>query len=139
MLFKKTVDADTADNEVELHHIAHKHGIAPRIRRVVKGAEEWEIYMDDLGPNTIAHVYGESADDVPAEIWAKIRRAVRTLYEEEGIVYVDLTPYNVIRTPDARVWLIDFGDAYYANSDAESEWFLEEFLDGRNFWNPDFA
>ena len=139
MLFKKVIDADVAENEVELQNIAFKHGFAPKIRRVVKGHEEWEIYMDDLGPNTIAHIFGESDDDVPAALWEKIRNIVRTLYEEEGIVYVDLTPYNVIQTPDERVWLIDFGDAYYAISDSESDWFLEEFLEGRNFWNPDFA
>ena len=32
--------------------------------------------------------------------------------------------------------MIDFGDARYANE--EIDWFLDEFMGGENYWNPDY-
>jgi tRNA A-37 threonylcarbamoyl transferase component Bud32 len=92
--------------------------------------------MDDLDAETLFELYGDSPENVPVWIWESIRTMVSTLYEEEGIEYPDITPYNFIEK-DSRIYMIDFGDAKY--KEGEPNWFLIEFLDGSNGWNPDFA
>lgn len=63
---------------------------------------------------------------------------VRTLFEEEGIEYIDITPYNFLEN-EGELYMIDFGDARYIPTNIEMDWFLKEFLeDGVNSWNPDF-
>jgi serine/threonine-protein kinase RIO1 len=57
------------------------------------------------------------------------------LYEVEGIEYPDITPYNFIKVKN-KIYIIDFGDAKYR--DKETNWFLTEFMDGENSWNPDY-
>jgi tRNA A-37 threonylcarbamoyl transferase component Bud32 len=91
--------------------------------------------MEDLEADCLANVYGENPDDIPMWIWDEIRMMVKTLLDEEGIEYLDITPYNFIEK-DKRIYMIDFGDAKYV--DGETNWFLQEFIDGENYWNPDY-
>ena len=138
-LFRKIVSAKHAENEVYIHRIAYARGFAPRIRKINKGTTEWEIVMDDLGSqNTLADLYGTDCEDTPDWIWDEIREMVRVLYEDDEIEYVDVTPYNFLEVDD-RIWMIDFGDARFAKTDVELDWYLQEFLYGENnIWNSDF-
>jgi hypothetical protein len=77
---------------------------------------------------------------VPDWIWKEIQRILTILYEREGIEYIDITGYNFIQETDTnKIWIIDFGDAYYTIPERPINWFLKEILDGGKGWNPDFA
>lgn len=131
-MFIKVVDEETGELEVELQTIASKYGFAPVVRNTEIVNGKMIITMDHLGEENLDDTYG---DEIPEEVWDEIRRIVRVLYEEEGIEYVDITPYNFIEK-DGKIYVIDFGDAKY--TDGEPNWFLIEFLDGENSWNPDY-
>ena len=62
---------------------------------------------------------------------------MQTLYDNEGIEYIDITGYNFIEK-DKKIYIIDFGDAQYSKKWKKINWFLEEFLNGHHGWNPDF-
>jgi hypothetical protein len=81
--------------------------------------------------------YGENPNVLPKKYWHQIRNILETLLYEEGIEYVDITPYNFIEKED-KIYIIDFGDAYYTNTNDKINWFLQEVLDGFEGWNPDF-
>lgn len=131
-MFIKDIDSET---EIEFQNIAAEYDFCPRIIKTEKHGDRIRIYMEDIEEEPLVVTYGEDADNIPEWIWNEIRFMVRTLYEEEGIEYVDITPYNFIEKDD-RIYMIDFGDAKY--KEGESDWFLNEFLDGENSWNPDY-
>ena len=45
---------------------------------------------------------------------------------------------TIVIEKDNKVYIIDFGDAYYIKKNKPINWFLQEVLDGYNGWNPDF-
>jgi tRNA A-37 threonylcarbamoyl transferase component Bud32 len=131
-MFTKDVKSEL---EVDLQTIASKHNFSPRILKTEEHNGMLRIYMEDLEEEVLAVEYGEDPSDVPVWIWNEIRRMVQHLYDEEGIEYVDITPYNFIEK-NGRIYMIDFGDAKYTNG--TPDWFLAEFLEGENSWNPDY-
>jgi tRNA A-37 threonylcarbamoyl transferase component Bud32 len=138
-MFKKIIPASKAENEVELQQVAFKHGFTPRIYEVIKEPKYWTVLMEDLGEeNTLEQIYGDDARNIPDYIWEQIVHILRTLLEEEGIEYVDITPYNFIEK-FGKVYVIDFGDAKYTDENIPVNEFLQEFLDSEGYtWNPDF-
>jgi tRNA A-37 threonylcarbamoyl transferase component Bud32 len=137
-MFRKVVAASVAQNEIELQSVAFKYGFTPRIYEVVQEGDYWTLLMEDLGEeNTLAQIYGDDPINIPENIWNQIRNIVQILIEEEGIEYVDITPYNFIEKY-GKVYVVDFGDAKYTENGGEVDCFLQEFLDGENTWNPDF-
>ena len=69
-----------------------------------------------------------------------MREIIRTLWEVEGIEYIDITPYNFIEK-DEKLYLIDFGHAKWKSTTGEMNWFLQDFLDPDQClcaYNPDF-
>lgn len=124
-----------------------------------------EIYFIEMeylmNGSTLADIYGEEAEDIPQNYWDEISRIISILYYEEGIEYIDLTPYNLVEVTledpneeenpykgKKKLYLIDFGHAYYSEQGMEGRkipppknWFLKEFLDEDNpinGYNPDF-
>jgi RIO-like serine/threonine protein kinase len=74
----------------------------------------------------------------------KVEHILETLFECEGIEYVDITSYNFMEDVDGKIWIIDFGDAYYTLEEKgapAANWFLRSVLAGESgkAWNPDFA
>lgn len=137
-MFVKVLPAAYAAQEVEIQNIASELGFAPKIRKIFKEKDEWTVLMDNLGiENSLVNIYGENAEDVPDDIWDQIRDMIRTLYEEYEIEYVDVTPYNFLEV-DGKIWMVDFGDARFVKTGIDIDWYLQEFLDGENTWNPDF-
>jgi len=129
------------DLEVELQTIASKYGFAPKVYEIFHTNTETIICMERINAPCLADVYGENPQEIPHKLWKQIETIVTTLYEEEGIEYVDLTPYNFIELPNEKLYIIDFGDAYYTDKNMPkhpNNWFLREFLDGEMTWNPDF-
>jgi tRNA A-37 threonylcarbamoyl transferase component Bud32 len=131
--FVKTVDPDTIQNEAELQRVAAMYDYSPKVFEVTNT----EIYMEDLLAPCLADQYGDEPGDIPDWIWDSIRTIVTALYNFEDIEYVDITPYNFIEKED-KIYIIDFGHARYRSTKRPMNWFLQEFLDGENSWNPDF-
>ena len=131
----KTVTRDNAYTEAQLQDVSARLGYSPRILSVIDRKDHSIIRMERVDGETLSNKYGDVAKDTPESIWNKIRDMLSALYDE-GIEYVDITPYNFIETKDGDIKIIDFGDAKY--TDGEINWFLDEFLEGSNEWNPDF-
>lgn len=130
-IFIKKVDPKTIEKEAHFQHVASLHRFAPEVYKTTDD----EIHMEDLQEMCIADKYGDDPTAIPAYIWKAIRAILHTLYYDDSIEYVDITPYNFIEK-DGKVYIIDFGHAEYVSNNMN--WFLKEFLDGDNGWNPDF-
>ena len=128
------LDKDYA-NEIDLQNVASVYGFCPCILDVEFTDTECVVTMEHLGDGTLADIYGEDSSNIPTKIWDDIRRIILILYEVEGIEYPDITPYNFIEV-NGKIYIIDFGDAKY--HDKETNWFLAEFMEGENSWNPDY-
>jgi len=137
-MFYKHIPITIAEDEVFFQTIAADLGISPKIQEVVKESDVWIVTMDDLNSdNTLSNIYGEDPNKIPEWIWTEIRYILNMLLDY-GIEYVDITPYNFMEVED-KIFVIDFGDAAYVEEAAPTNWFLKEFLDGHNGWNPDFS
>ena len=119
--------------ETELQDVAASYGFAPKIHRLDGNVAQ----MDSVEGLCLADIYTDDPAEIPDPVWHDIERILAVLYEREGIEYVDITSYNFMKDTQGKIWIIDFGDAYYSQTDNRN-WFHEEFLDGINAWNPDF-
>jgi len=142
--FVKQIPTALADLEVELQTIVASHGFCPSIHGVCVDSPHSEVRMERLNCPNLAEKYETDADTpetIPEAVWDKIRRMVRIVYELEGIECIDITPYNFMQEGEGRVWMVDFGHAAYTTSKKgkpPANWFLRDFLEGNNCWNPDF-
>lgn len=137
ILYKDDISKSNVELEAELQILSSNYGYSPKIHNVFYENDRARIVMEKIDENCLAIKYGKEFEDIPKEIWDGIRDIVYCLYEDEGIEYVDISAYNFIEK-DGRLYIIDFEHAYYKNTDKKMNWFLEEFLDGKNEWNPDF-
>lgn len=126
--------------EAELQDIAASYGFAPKIQRVDGSIAQ----MDSIEGLCLADIYTDDPAEIPDLIWIKIESILTILFEMEGIEYVDITPYNFMEDKNGKIWIIDFGDAYYTRQKKGEEaenWFLRSLLAGEcgKAWNTDFA
>lgn len=131
-MFTKVVSSPL---EVELQDIASKYGFTPKIIRL----DGTVAQMETVNGMSLADKYSDDPKKIPKHIWQEIHRILSILYEREGIEYIDITSYNFMEDMEGKIWIIDFGHAYYTKKDEKVNWFLKEFLDGDFGWNPDFA
>ena len=136
-MFVKEVEIEKSENEIELQKVAISHGFSPAIISTGNFKGKCYITMEKIHEDCLADKYGDDPSDIPEWIWIEIRKMVITLLEEDEIEYRDITPYNFIEK-DGKVWMIDFGDAKYIDDTKNIDWFVEEFIDGENSWNPDY-
>ena len=129
------IKENVSDLEIELQQIGAKYKFSPSILRAEKIENKNRVHMEHIDGECLANIYGDDPSNIPKWIWNDIRKIVEILYTEEGIEYIDITGYNFIEK-DGRIYIIDFGDAKY--TDGNINWFLREFLDGENSWNPDY-
>lgn len=135
---KLNIKDDKASKEIGLQQIAANYGFSPKVQSFTEIDDDHiMLHMDKIDGSTLYELYGDDPEYIPEEVWDEIRVMVETLYHDEGIQYIDITPYNFMKSAD-RLYMIDFGDAEYTNDDGDVNWFLQEFLDGENMWNPDF-
>jgi len=93
------------------------------------------LLMQRIVGNSLADLYGADPADIPLKLWKKVRMIIYKLFCQD-IHYIDITAYNfMIEASSGKLFIIDFGDAY----ERKVNWFLKEFIDGENAWNPDFA
>ena len=135
--YEKKVKKEDVEREVELQTVASAYGFSPSIIGVTYELDHAVIQMEDLQEMCLADKYGEEFSNLSPQIILQIRLILETLFENEGIEYIDITPYNFIEKNN-KVYIIDFGHAYYVNPAIHTNWFLKDFLDGSNQWNPDF-
>jgi tRNA A-37 threonylcarbamoyl transferase component Bud32 len=130
--------------EIELQQIAVQWDLAPRIYEVLHLESNTVLCMNKLQYPCLAEQFTDDPKKIPKPIWKQIYKILATLFEQEGIEYIDITPYNFIYNPDKdKVYIIDFGHAYYTGTDCPGipkNWFLRKFLKEEECgWNPDFA
>jgi len=136
IIFSESRDKNASEQEIELQNIASKYNFTPIIHKTLFTDSYCEITMDKIDTMCLADMYGDKASDLPNHIWSEIHHIIKTLYEEEGIEYIDITPYNFIEHKD-KIYIIDFGDAYYKDTKPRN-WFHKDFLKVPYGWNPDF-
>lgn len=136
-MFTKIIDDPL---EAELLHIASRYGFAPNIL----DADSNIINMDTVDGSTLAELYGDDPESIPDDVWEQIVYILITLFEQEGIEYIDITSYNFMMDSAGKVWIIDFGHAYYTNvkkGEEADNWFLQSVIKGESgkAWNPDYS
>jgi len=138
ILYSDKITNAEIENEIELQKISAKHGFSPKIIDYTFDEVSCVIKMENLNEMCLADKYGDLSEHISKDIWRQIHDIIEYLYEQEGIEYIDITPYNFIEKED-KVYIIDFGHAKYTNENKKINWFLNEFLNDRiNEWNPDF-
>lgn len=99
------------------------------------------IVMDNIKGMTVADMYGENPLDIPANIFEQIRQILQTL-KDHKLDYLDITGYNFMIDDKGKVNIIDFEHCIDRTVDTNindgRSWFLNDFLNGNNDWNPDF-
>ena len=131
---------ENVDRESDLQDVSAAMGFSPyTISKTLVSNDNWRLEMDKVSGKSLYELFGDEARDIPKNVWNQIRHIVRELYYKEGIVYVDITPYNFMMDENDDVFIIDFGDAYYEEEGQIRNWFHEQFIDDcTNMWNPDF-
>jgi len=125
---------EKAKNEYLLHKKACDLGIpCPKIIDFFLEDDYYILIMELLPGKSLADIYGDNPKDIPKDYWKQIHQIIYNLYYND-IHYRDITSYNFMLVKD-KIYIIDFGDAEYV----KVNWFLKDFLDGSNSWNPDYA
>ena len=123
------------DNEIKIHKIAEKLVPCPKIIDNYIEDDIGYFLMERINGESIYDYYGDNPKDIPKEIWKQVHSIINKLYYND-IHYLDITSYNfIIEKNTDKVYIIDFGDA----KEIKVNWFLKDFIDGDNSWNPDFA
>jgi tRNA A-37 threonylcarbamoyl transferase component Bud32 len=126
-----------AENEYKIHQRAVELKIpCPKIIDFFEENEKYIFIMELLNGKSLADIYGEDPKKITKSYWKQIHQIIYNLYYND-IHYLDITPYNFILVKENNkdtIFIIDFGDAYTL----KVNWFLKDFMDGLNEWNPDF-
>jgi tRNA A-37 threonylcarbamoyl transferase component Bud32 len=133
VLVKAFRNRKTMEEECRMQRIAQALVPCPKILDTVYEQGMGYVCMDRIRGETIYDKYGEW--DIPSKVWVQIHSIVSILFRH-NLHYVDITPFNfMVEEGSEQVYVIDFGHCY----ESRVNWFLKEFLDGENAWNPDFA
>lgn len=139
--FAKLVNGrENVERESDIQDVSAAMGFSPyTISKTCMYDDTWLLEMDKVPGKSLYEIYGDEPSNIPNNVWTQIRHMVRELYYKEGIVYVDITPFNFMMDEEENVLIIDFGDAYYEEEGQIRNWFHEQFLDDCiNSWNSDF-
>jgi tRNA A-37 threonylcarbamoyl transferase component Bud32 len=122
-------------SEYRIHKYVYNLGIVniPKIKTYDKKTKQMKMLR--VGKMNVSDYYGELAEHIDDELFAKIRNIIQTLYDH-NILYIDITGYNFIEN-NKKLWIIDFEHASY-NYPRKTDKFVEKFLAGHNGWNPEF-
>ena len=122
--------------EYKIHKYVYNLHIVniPKIKSYNKQTKQMKMVR--VGTMSVSDYYGETAEHISDELFARIRNIIQTLYDHD-ILYIDITGYNFIEN-DKKLWIIDFEHATY-NHPRKTDEFVEKFLEGHNGWNPEFA
>lgn len=121
------------DNEIKLQRRAAKLKLTPKIIDYFWDESTAYILMERIEGKSLYDLYGDKSKDVPTKIFDQIRDILEKLYSA-GIEYSDISSYNFMINTTGKMFVIDFGHA----KEIKINWFLRDFLDGVNEFNPDF-
>ena len=141
------VSKKAAHFEYELqNYISSKYNFSPKVDSITFMSTYSQIIMQRIKGQTLADKFSDNPVDIPNWVWNEMRRIISILYNEEGIEYIDITQYKFMIDENDKIWIIDFGHAYYTGSQSQADtskeinWFLAEFIyDEVKSFNPDFA
>ena len=135
--------------------------LADSVPKIVSYDDETRtLTMELLEGMSVSDFYGEDAIHVPDSVWTQAQSLVSELYKN-GIVYSDVTGYNLMEDNNGNLKIIDF-EHCWEKGDCESEIRLDQenfvcyFIDpdddkakawarakswkpASRFWNPEFA
>ena len=122
--------------EYKIHKYVYNLDIVkvPKIKSYNKKTKQMKMVR--VGAMSVSDYYGESAEHISDELFARIRNIIQTLYDHD-ILYIDITGYNFIENNN-KLWIIDFEHATY-NYPKKTDEFVKKFLEGHNGWNPEFV
>lgn len=122
--------------EYKMHKYVYNLNIVniPKIKSYNRKTKQ--LKMVRVGTMSLSDYYGETAEHIGDELFARIRNIIQALYDHD-ILYIDITGYNFIEN-DNKLWIIDFEHATY-NHPRKTDEFVEKFLEGHNGWNPEFV
>ena len=122
--------------EYKIHKYVYNLDIVkvPKIKSYNKKTKQMKMVR--VGTMSVSDYYGESAEHISDELFARIRTIIQTLYDHD-ILYIDITGYNFIENNN-KLWIIDFEHATY-NYPKKTDEFVKKFLEGHNGWNPEFV
>ena len=120
--------------EYKIHAYVYDLGIVNIPKIIHYNKKTKQMKMAKVGSMNVADFYGEKAEHISKELFAKIRAVIQTLYEH-NVMYIDITGYNFIENAN-KLWIIDFEHAKYNLKRTNA--FVKRFLAGADEWNPAF-
>ena len=123
-------------HEYVLHKFVYDLNIVNVPKIIRYNLKQKKMTLEHIGNDNISNVYGDDPSQIPDYLFIKIREIIMKLYEN-GILYQDITGYNIIEHKNnGKVYIIDFEHACYVDENKND--FVTKFLNGYNGWNPDF-
>ena len=123
-------------NQIRFQKKAYSLGIkCPKILDYYWYNNSMYIIMEYIQGKDLASLYGTDPKKIPIWVWNKIHDIIESLYLND-IEYSDITAYNFIQTPSKNIYIVDFEHACLLDNEY-LDWFVDEFLNGINIWNPD--
>ena len=123
-------------NEIRIQKKVYSLGIkCPKILEYYWYKDSMYIIMEKIKGSDLQSIYGTNPKHTPRWIWKKVHDIIETLYNND-IEYSDITPYNFMKTLNNEIYIVDFGHSCILQ-DEYVDWFVDEFLNGINNWNPD--
>ena len=97
--------------EYKIHKYVYNLDIVkvPKIKSYNKKTKQMKMVR--VGAMSGSDYYGETAEHISDELFARIRNIIQTLYDHD-ILYIDITGYNFIENNN-KVWRIEFEHATY--------------------------
>lgn len=128
------IKKDVSMKEYEMHKHVHSLGIVNTPKILAYDRDTKVMIMEKVNYMNVSDYYGEKETDISPELFKKIRKIIKTLYDN-NIIYPDITGYNFIEF-DKRVWIIDFEHSNFKPLLYDD--FVVKFINGANKWNPRF-
>jgi tRNA A-37 threonylcarbamoyl transferase component Bud32 len=120
--------------EYEMHKHVYALGIVNTPKILAYDRDTKVMIMEKVNYMNVSDYYGEKETDISAELFQKIRKIIKTLYDN-NIVYPDITGYNFIEY-NKLIWIIDFEHSNF--KPLLKDEFVVKFINGANKWNPRF-
>jgi len=120
--------------EYEMHKHVHSLGIVNVPKILAYDRDTQIMLMERVNYMNVADYYGEKDADITPELFQKIRKIIKTLYDN-NVVYPDITGYNFIEYKE-KIWIIDFEHSNFKPLLQDD--FVVQFINGTNKWNPQF-
>lgn len=134
--YKHYVKKNVNMHEYVLHKFVYDLNIVNVPKIIRYNLKQKKMTLEHIGNDNISNVYGDDPSQIPDYLFIKIREIIMKLYEN-GILYQDITGYNIIEHKNnGKVYIIDFEHACYVDENKND--FVTKFLNGYNGWNPDF-